>query len=172
MKKFLCAAALTAFLAGCHRENSTPAGQLPVKAVTPIPRPAMDKRLAMLFPGSKVDKLTIGTAGEFFAVTKGGKPNGNAALVPLRDAKGKEFQLLVVTRPDGKIKLIAVGLKGSAGQSLEALNLNLHLNRFLGKSRAELQKVVGYRSGLDAKTAQLAESTLTGALEMLEQKTR
>ena len=166
MKMLLRAAALLLVLAGCNRKDTPPDVTLPTQSVTPVPRPAMNEKLGKLFPGSTVAKLASDKPGEFFDIKKKGKPPARAALMTLRDGMGKELQVLVVTRPDGKIKVIAAGLANSAGQTEKIFRLNNFLRGFIGKNGSALAKY-SVPKELDKVAAKTAVDAVKGALDEL-----
>lgn len=175
MKKFFFFAFGAFLLAGCRQSPQTTTTTSPstsptapaVKVATPLPRPGMDKRLAIVFRGAKIEKLARAEKGEFYAAKKGGKTVGRAALLPAQDAQGKALQILVVTRPDGRISLIWAGVPSSAGLTPGAAVVNEFLFQFQGKRAPQLTKFRLTR-GMSAPTAQRAVDTVRRALILLD----
>lgn len=126
-------------LAGCH-SATLPQKPAAVQMPTPVPRPNMDRRLTLLFPGANVAKLAATDSGEFYQATQGGKIVGRVALIPIQDADKNALQILLVAAPDGKIAQIAAGIPNSAGLTPGAAALNKFLQQFKGKTEVALTK--------------------------------
>ncbi len=154
-------------LSGCRQAPTPQTAQMP----TPIPRPNMDRRLTLLFPGAKIVKLAATESGEFYEAEKGGKIVGRAALIPIQDADKKALQILLVVGPDGKITRIAAGLPGSAGLTPGAAAMNDFLQQFTGKTEVGLTKYQ-LRKGVGPSLAKTIAEDVRRALIIVKNATK